>query len=141
MWQNLKKKTPKGVEWTRVEARVGAGMPDINGVMTSGEFWLELKVCKTKKYKTEGLWRPTQIAWQHKRAGFYKNVWNVVSHPAEEVINVYRCDSIMDLNMSQESPEPDLVLTYPVDWNDLLEHIHNELFKNRTGVDYECADG
>ena len=127
MWQSLKKATPMGVEWTRLEARVGTGMPDINGVTSVGEFWIELKVCKTKKFKTEGLWRPSQISWQYRRSEHYCNVWNVISHPAQELIHVYNCRDILALNTSEAPPEADLVLEYPVAWQNLLDHINEKL--------------
>ena len=68
VWKSLQAATTKMVHWTRIEARVGAGIPDLNGAMTDLEFWLELKVVKTVSFKTEGLWRPGQVAWQMKRA-------------------------------------------------------------------------
>jgi hypothetical protein len=139
MWQSLKKATPTGVEWTRLEARVGTGMPDINGATKFGEFWIELKVCKTKKFKTEGLWRPSQISWQYKRSEHYCNVWNVISHPAQELIHVYNCRDILALNTSEQPPEADLVLSYPVPWQDMLDHINEKLDRNRSVMDYECA--
>ena len=139
MWQSLKKATPKGVEWTRLEARVGTGMPDINGVTKYGEFWIELKVCKTKKFKTEGLWRPSQVSWQYNRSQHFQNVWNVISHPAQELIYMYNCRDILDLNTSEPPPEADLVLGYPVAWPEMLGHINESLSRNRSVMDYECA--
>jgi hypothetical protein len=112
---------------------VGAGIPDINGAYqwpTSGhlrgiEIWCELKVCKTKSYKTAGLWRPAQIAWQTARSHKLRNVWNLVSHPQAEVVKIYSGSRIADLWDDKEGQvEPDLVIRYrnPYDtWSMFLE--------------------
>lgn len=139
MWRSLRGKIKTGVEWTRLEARVGAGMPDINGAVTEGEFWLELKVCKTKKYKTAGLWRPHQVSWQFTRSKVFRNVWNVVSHPEDDKIYLYGCEKIIDLNEPDKFVEPDFVLSEPFDWQELLNFVKAALMKNRSAMD-ECAD-
>lgn len=117
---------------------MGSGVPDINGATSSGEFWLELKVCKTKKYKTAGLWRPHQIAWQANRAKMFQNVWNIVSHPEDDVILVYGCRHILDLNEAGVDVRPDMVMLKPFNWDELIEFI-NERLRNRSSMD-ECAD-
>ena len=133
LWKHLKSKTDKDVHWTRIEARVGAGIPDINGAyqrVVSGrlrgiEIWCELKVCKTKQYKTAGLWRPAQIAWQTARSHKMRNVWNLVGHPQAEVVKIYSGDKILNLwEDGSGSTEPDMVLRYrnPYDsWSLFLE--------------------
>ena len=127
--------------WTRIEARVGAGVPDINGAVTQGEFWIENKVVNTKKYKTEGLWRPSQIAWQFSRSKVYANVWNLVSHYASETIYLYNGSKILELNDPEASPpEPCLVMSYPVDWGLMIDHITETLTQISTDMDNECAD-
>lgn len=128
MWRSLKKATEKAVTWTRLEARIGAGMPDINGAMKEGEFWVELKVCKTKKYATAGLWRPLQVAWQMSRAKVYPNVWNMVSHPATDRVLIYRCDKVFRLSSGDEEAMPDLIL-YGADWAAFLELVRDGLAK------------
>jgi hypothetical protein len=119
LWKEIKRKTGKDVHWTRIEARVGAGIPDLNGAYqwtVSGlprgiEIWCELKVCKTKAYKTAGLWRPAQIAWQTARSFHNHNVWNLVSHPQAEVVKIYHGSRIADLwDDSEGRVEPDLIL-------------------------------
>jgi hypothetical protein len=129
------------VTWTRIEARVGAGVPDINGAMTQGEFWIENKVCKNKGYKTEGLWLPSQIAWQFSRSKVYANVWNLVSHPSDEKLYLYNGSKILELNdVEGPIPEPCLVITYPVDWDLMIKHISETLTQISTAMDYECAN-
>lgn len=138
MWRSMRGKIKTGVQWTRLEARVGAGMPDINGAVTEGEFWIELKVCKTKRYKTAGLWRPHQVSWQFNRSKVYRNVWNVISHPEDNKIYVYGCDKILDLNQPDGSVEPDLVLNGPFEWGELLDFVKARL-KKSASMD-ECAN-
>lgn len=133
LWKHLKKETAKDVHWTRIEARVGAGIPDVNGAYlwpVSGrsrgiEIWCELKVCKTKQYKTAGLWRPAQIAWQTARSQKMGNVWNLVSHPQAEVVKIYGGDKILNLwEDGTGATEPDMVIRYrnPYDsWSMFLE--------------------
>lgn len=132
MWRSIKKATESTVTWTRLEARVGAGMPDINGAIKEGEFWVELKVCKTKKYSTAGLWRPLQVAWQMTRAVKFPNVWNVVSHPAADRVMVYRCDKVFRLSSGDEVA-PDLVLFGPVEWSGLLDLVKENLAPQKRG--------
>lgn len=133
LWKVIKRKTASDVHWTRIEARVGAGIPDINGAYqwpVSGhlraiEIWCELKVCKTKSYKTAGLWRPAQIAWQKARSAMSNNVWNLVSHPQAEVIKIYGGHQIGELwDDFEGKTQPEMVLRYrnPYDsWSMFLE--------------------
>lgn len=129
MWRSIKKATESAVTWTRLEARIGAGMPDINGASRAGEFWIELKVCKTNKYSTAGLWRPLQVSWQMARAKVFPNVWNVVSHPAADAVYVYRCDKVFRLSAGDDTAKPDLILYGPVEWANLLELVRDGLTK------------
>lgn len=133
----MRGKMKTGVQWTRLEARVGAGMPDINGAVTEGEFWLELKVCSTKRYKTTGLWRPHQVSWQFTRSKIFKNVWNVISHPEDNKVYVYGCDKILELNQPDCQVTPDLVLNGPFEWGELLSFVKARLMS--AAMD-ECAD-
>lgn len=105
IWKRLSRETSRNVHWTRIEARVGAGIPDINGAyqwppqgqQSPIEIWVELKVCKTKAYKTAGLWRPAQIAWQTARSRVSPCVWNMVSHPESQSLRIYNGSRIADL--------------------------------------------
>ena len=105
IWKRLKRETDRVAHWTRIEARVGAGIPDINGAyqwppqgqQSPIEIWVELKVCKTKQYKTAGLWRPAQIAWQTARSRVSPCVWNMVSHPESQSLMIYEGSRITDL--------------------------------------------
>lgn len=130
LWKHLKRQTASDVHWTRIEARVGAGIPDVNGAFlwpSEGqqrpvEIWCELKVCKTKAYKTAGLWRPAQIAWQTARSRYCATLWNLVSHPQAEVVKIYSGSRIADLWDDTEGKIlPDLVLKYRDPWSLFLE--------------------
>ena len=121
IWQRLKRETGRNVHWTRIEARVGAGIPDINGAyqwppqgqQSPIEIWVELKVCKTKAYKTAGLWRPAQIAWQMARSRVSPCVWNMVSHPDTNQLKIYNGSRVADLwDDSKGAGIADLVLKY-----------------------------
>ena len=130
IWQRLKRETDRNVHWTRIEARVGAGIPDINGAyqwppqgqQSPIEIWVELKVCKTKQYKTAGLWRPAQIAWQMARSRVSPCVWNMVSHPETEVLKIYSGSRVADLwDDKTGAIEPDMVLEYHEPWSLFLD--------------------
>lgn len=81
------------------------------------------------------------MSWQSKRASFFRNVWNVISHPAGECVYIYSCDKILDLNEPDKQVEPDLILKHPFDWQAMMDHITNCLTQtqNSTAMDYECA--
>jgi hypothetical protein len=130
LWQALKRKTASEVHWTRIEARVGAGVPDINGAFQRSsngqqrgiEIWCELKVCKTKRYKTAGLWRPSQIAWQTARSRVSPCVWNMVSHPQAGVVKIYNGSRLAGLWEDETGNlEPDQVLEYGTTWAAFLD--------------------
>lgn len=130
LWKDIKRQTASDVHWTRIEARVGSGIPDLNGAFlwpSEGqqrpiEVWCELKVCKTKSYKTAGLWRPAQIAWQTARSLRSRNVWNLVSHPQARVVKIYNGSRIADLwDDAEGKTEPDQVLSYRDPWSMFLD--------------------
>jgi len=130
IWQSLKRQTSRDVHWTRIEARVGAGIPDINGAyqwppqgqQSPIEIWVELKVCKTKQYKTAGLWRPAQIAWQTARSRVSPCVWNIVSHPEAQVLRIYNGSRVADLwDDATGKAEPDQTLSYNDPWSMFLD--------------------
>jgi len=130
LWKDIKRKTASEVHWTRIEARVGAGVPDINGAFQRSsngqqrgiEIWCELKVCKTKRYKTAGLWRPAQIAWQTARARYLNTVWNMVSHPQAGVVKIYNAQKIAGLWDDETGKvPPDQVLEYGTTWSAFLD--------------------
>jgi hypothetical protein len=129
IWKSLKRATEKDVHWTRIEARVGGGIPDINGAFlwpsngqqTPIEMWVELKVCRTRSYKTAGLWRPAQIAWQTKRACVSPHVYNLVSHPEAQCIKIFDGSRAMDLQFDETgSIKPIEILKSPIDWSVFL---------------------
>tara|TARA_R110000868_G_scaffold299896_1_gene560174 strand:- start:544 stop:1017 length:474 start_codon:yes stop_codon:yes gene_type:complete len=130
LWKSIKSKTAANVHWTRIEARVGAGIPDINGAFlwpSNGrqspiEIWVELKVCKTKRYKPAGLWRPAQIAWQTARSRYSGTVWNLVSHPDLSVTKIYGGSKVAGLQFDDTNQiPPDLVLAYGDPWSVFLD--------------------
>ncbi len=130
LWKDIKRKTASEVHWTRIEARVGAGVPDINGAFQRSsngrqmgiEIWCELKVCKTKRYKTAGLWRPAQIAWQTARSKYCATLWNLVSHPQAGVVKIYNGSRLAGLwdDETGEFP-PDQTLEYGTTWSAFLD--------------------
>jgi len=107
LWADLKKATDRDVLWTRLEAWVGTGIPDLNGVVSSPtggardgiEFWLELKICRTKSLSLSNLWRPAQIAWQTLRSRQKDNVFNLVGHPESKTLYLFAAYRIPEITM------------------------------------------
>lgn len=126
MYSSLKEATKTTVHWTRIEAWAGVGIPDVNGAASFGEFWLENKVESRKIMQPVSLWRPAQIAWQTRRAAFFPNVFNLVSRPRAEVVQIFSCSKLLDLVKNPETA-PDLVLSAPVKWQTLLEFLESRL--------------
>lgn len=129
VYKVLKRKLPE-VHWLRLEAWVGAGIPDVNGAFLwppegqqkGIEIWCELKVCKLKTFKTEGLWRPAQIAYQTRRSIVSDAIWNLVSHPRSETLRIYSGSKVLGLSTdSTGSTEPDLILKYDEPWTTFLD--------------------
>lgn len=86
------------------------------------EIWCELKICRTKAYKTNGLWRACQIAYISKRSCKIANVWNLVSHPRAEVLKIYSGDKVAALSTDLTgSVVPDLVLPFQGPWTTFLD--------------------
>ena len=128
MYESLREATKTTTHWTRIEAWAGVGIPDVNGAAPFGEFWLENKVESRKAIQPVSLWRPAQIAWQTRRAAFFPNVFNLVSRPRAEVVEIFSCSKLLDLVSNAETP-PDLVLAAPVKWQDLLDFLKSEMNK------------
>ena len=127
LWNKLKKSTENRVDWTRIEARVGAGVPDVNGVFnddTRLEVWIELKICKTIGFRTQKLWRPAQVAWQTKRSKKMLNVWNLVSHPSGSAYYLYNAVKLQRLvEHGPSSVDPCLLMIGRLDDEQLLQYI------------------
>ena len=129
VYKRLKSKLPD-VHWSRIEAWVGSGVPDVNGAyrwpLAGGfcgiEIWSELKVCRLRNFKTAGLWRPAQIAYQIRRSREICNVWNLVAHPRAEVLRIYSADKVAALAEDETgSVVPDLILGFRDPWSPFLE--------------------
>jgi len=127
MYQSLRKATPT-IHWTRIEAWAGVGIPDVNGAASFGEFWVENKVEHRKLLQAASLWRPPQIAWQTRRSTILPNVFNLVSRPRAEVVEIFSCVKLLDLVVKGQST-PDLVLSAPVKWQILIDFISSEMNK------------
>jgi len=94
--------------------------------MTDLEFWVELKVVRTVKFLTEGLWRPGQVAWQMRRAKVTPGrIWNIVSHPAGQAVRLYGGAKVFDLNTGM-TVEPDFQTQLPPNWFAMLDYIERQ---------------
>jgi hypothetical protein len=128
MWNSLRS-SPLEVHWTRIEAWAGAGVPDVNGAASFGEFWLENKVCESNTFQPLKLWRPAQIAWQTRRSLIFPNVWNLVSRPRSHSVEIYSCKTLVEL-VTKGSGQPELILSAPIKWELLYNHIEQWFIEN-----------
>ena len=62
-WKSLKNGINEAF-WTRIENKVGGGIPDVFGWYKGASIWIELK--QTKYYKV--LLSPLQVAWHYRYA-------------------------------------------------------------------------
>ena len=61
LWSRLKKKIPWQWSSTRIENRIGGGVPDVHICGEGVPFWLELKVTKTNRVNISA----GQVAWNY----------------------------------------------------------------------------
>jgi len=137
LWADLKKETANKVHWTRLEAWVGVGIPDLNGVAPSPtrgpangiEFWLELKVCRTQSLTFYNLWRPAQIAWQTLRSRQTSNVFNLVRHPESKSLYIYGAHKIPEITKVNGpcTVDPDFTVSGPMSCAKCIEYIVSSL--------------
>ena len=59
MWKKLRGKLPKSWNTTRIENRIGGGVPDVHVCVDGISFWIELKTTKTSRVVISS----HQIAW------------------------------------------------------------------------------
>lgn len=68
-------------EYERVENLVSAGTPDVSGAFAGRDYWVELKVCRTKKLQDmDKLCSALQLRWHHRRACEGSRVFVLVRH-------------------------------------------------------------
>ena len=67
MWKKLRGKLPKSWSITRIENRIGGGVPDVHVCADGIPFWIELKTTKTSRVVISS----HQVAWHfaYSRAG------------------------------------------------------------------------
>lgn len=136
LWADVKKATSNRVHWTRLEAWVGVGIPDLNGAVphptcgTSGiEFWLELKVCRTQSLTLYNLWRPAQISWQTTRSRVCRNVFNLVHHANSQSLYIFSGSKVAAITEVQGpcQVDPDFIVNGPEKHAKSIEYIVSTL--------------
>jgi hypothetical protein len=86
--------------------------------------WCELKVCRTRKFKTLDLWRPAQVAWQTKRSTVSRYLYNLISHPEAREIKIFGGHLVRELQEDADGTVvPDLVLKYRDPWSVFLDFV------------------
>ena len=66
LWSRVKKNLPSKWHITRIENRLGGGVPDVHICANHLPFWIELKVTKTNRVSISA----QQIAWNY---GYFKS--------------------------------------------------------------------
>jgi len=134
LWQLLKdkngreKRLPGTTE--RIENVAGAGTPDVSGAYGGRDYWLELKVCKTKKLKEpRDLLTPSQRSWQARRVPEGTHLFLIVRH--ENKIYLYKAENATDWICC-------LWITRPWSWgflrDTIIERIRDTIIERIGGI-------
>lgn len=102
LWRRVKKKF-KG-EAERIENNVGAGVPDVSAAcIKSGDYWVELKVCKTKTLQSPmRLLTPIQRVWHRRRVLLGSKVFVLIGHGRKLYLYRSVCDKEKRLYFAEE---------------------------------------
>jgi len=102
LWRLVKPHLPGEVE--RIENLVGAGVPDVSGV-DGHDYWIELKVCRTKKFKPPlEMCEPLQVQWHARRVAAGSVVFVMIRHG--DNISLWWCDTPRTYRRVWEDSKP-----------------------------------
>jgi len=102
LWKKIRDGTKSlGIHWSRIESWAGPGVPDLNGCYKGHEFWIELKVRRSKTI----VFRPHQIAWHHNRSKAGGSSFIVIGDPRSGTVDLYTGSVIRRL-LENEDVEP-----------------------------------
>ena len=101
LWRLVKDRLPGEAE--RIENLVGAGVPDVSGVC-GYDYWVELKVCRTKLPRVPTvICEPLQVQW-HKRRQRQGSVVFVLTRTGDRLQLWLRGDDNYTLKYQDDKP-------------------------------------
>ena len=102
LWLKVKKNLPHDCYATRIENRMGGGVPDVHVVWNGLAFWIELKITKVNKIRLS----PNQIAWNTKYSLNFGLSYILVQRVGEGSLFLFRGDDARELATNGLNTEP-----------------------------------
>ena len=121
-WKSLKNGINEAF-WTRIENKVGGGIPDVFGCYKGASIWIELK--QTKYYKV--LLSPLQVAWHYRYAEYGGISYIFVKKQSESLFkrSLYLYGGKDSLIIAKKGLKhlPLKQFDYPYDWNAIRDSL------------------
>ena len=102
LWLRVKKNLPHDCYATRIENRMGGGVPDVHVIWNGLAFWIELKITKDNKIRLSS----NQIAWNTKHSLNFGLSYILVQRVGEGSLFLFRGDDARDLASKGLSVNP-----------------------------------
>jgi hypothetical protein len=138
LWRKIRNGTKSlGIHWSRVESWAGPGVPDLNGCYKGHEFWIELKVRRSKRI----IFRPHQMVWHYSRIKAGGSSFIVIGDPRSGVVDLYT-GSVVRRLIEDGAVDPIWSsLIRKCDWRAMVEAIldHRSVMKD-PGSAVDCGD-
>ena len=104
------------IHWVRIESWSSVGVPDVNGCAEFGEFWIELKIIKSKRVVLS----PHQIAWHITRSRHGGRSFILAREAARTPLILFSGEKAKDLADLKMDEIPQIVeIPHPYDWGRL----------------------
>lgn len=138
LWKKIREGTKNsGMHWSRIESWASPGIPDLNGCYQGYEFWIELKVRRSKRI----IVRPHQIAWHYNRIRAGGSSFIVIGDPERGVVDLYTGSVVRSLMEKDDLDPVWSSLIRRCDWMSMIRTIldHRSVMKDPGSV-VDCGD-
>ena len=102
LWLRVKKNLPHDCYATRIENRMGGGVPDVYVIWNGLSFWIELKITKDNKIRLSS----NQIAWNTKHSLNFGLSYILVQRVGEGSLFLFRGEDARQLAIDGLNTEP-----------------------------------
>ena len=102
LWLRVKKNLPHDCYATRIENRMGGGVPDVHIIWNGLAFWIELKITKDNKIRLSS----NQIAWNTKHSLNFGLSYILVQRVGEGSLFLFRGEDARQLAIDGLTMEP-----------------------------------
>ena len=126
LWQMVRKKLPN-IHWTRFESWVNQGVPDLHGISSGINIFVELKVTSSNKINIS----PFQKVWNIKHTLHGGRSFIMLQHLKERALYIFPCSVLHSpLSISpQTQPQYRVELPAgPAAWSGIHEHLLHSPF-------------